>query len=127
MTAATILQIPTSLVVCIAVYLAGMWITVLYIGMSGFPDDNSCIVVSGLLWPLFLLLLAVVNLGDWMDMADQGYRGVWAQAIVRCIGRALHHASLPFRPYTLGREIAGWYGAWRRRRRSRKAGEGSAE
>ena len=122
MTAATILQIPMSLVVCIAVYLAGMWVTALYIGIAGYDDDNFCIVVSSLIWPLFLLFLAAVNLGDWLDMADQGYRGAWAQAIVRCIGRVLHYASLPFRPYTLGREIAGWYGAWRQRRRSREGG-----
>jgi hypothetical protein len=114
--AATIIQIPMPVIVCITVYLAGIWLTMLYIGIAGYSDDNACIVASSLLWPMFLLFNVVMSLVDWLDMAVQGCHGARAQMIVRRINSALHYASLPFRPYRLGRELSEWWSSWREKR-----------
>ena len=101
----TILGIPMSLIVSIVVYMAGMWIMAVYLGAAGYDDDTFCVIVSSVFWPLFLLLIGIVNLGDWLHEAAHGRYGERAQAIVHRIGSVLHYISLLCRPFLVGRML----------------------
>lgn len=108
MMTSTILVIPMPLIVSIAVYMAGIWITAVYLGAAGYDDDTFCVVVSSVLWPLFLLLIGITNLGDWLYEAADGRYGERAQAIVHSIGSVLRYISLPCRPFLVGRMLKKW-------------------
>ena len=104
----TILEIPKPLIVSIAVYMAGIWITAIYLGAAGYDDDPPCVTISSVFWPLFLLLIGIVNIGSWLDAAAQGLHGYRMQAIVHRIWSVLHYISLLCRPFLLGRMLKEW-------------------
>lgn len=104
----TILEIPMPLVVSIVVYVAGIWLTAIYLGAAGYDDEPLFVVMSSVFWPLFLLLIGIVRFGDWLDEAAQGLHGYRVQAIVHHIWSVLHYISLPCRPFLLGRMLREW-------------------
>lgn len=120
MMAATILDIPMSLKVCIAFYLAGIWTTAMYLGAAGYDYEPFLVVMSSVLWPLFLLLLGVVRLGDWMSECASGLHGDLTRVIIRYTKKVFYYIFLLFRPFTLGRKMADMCKSLRRRKGSGK-------
>ena len=116
MMAATIVEIPTSFIVSIAVYLAGIWATAMYLGAAGYEYNRFFVVTSSVLWPLFLLLVGVIRLGDWMSEGASGLHGDRTRVIICYIKKVFYYVFLPFRPFTIGRKIADMCDSRKRRK-----------
>ena len=114
--ASTIFEPPMPVIVSIAVYMAGMWIMAVYFGAAGYDYDRFCVIMFSVFWPLALLFIGILNLGDWLHESACGLHGERAQAIVHRIGSVLHYISLPCRPFLVGRMLKKW-----------KDGKGSAK
>lgn len=116
MMAATIVEIPMSLIVSITVYLAGIWTTAMYLGAARYPDDTLCIVVASVFWPFFLLAVGVIKLGDWLEEASCCHHGDLMCVIICYTKKVFYYVFLPFRPFTIGRKIADMCESRRRRK-----------
>lgn len=92
------------LIMGIVFYVIVAFLTAVTIGFfRPYMDDCLGWLIS-CLWPLTLIIIGVVSLGDWIDYWT--YRNPSAAhricGIFECI-------TIPFRPITLGRKIRKWH------------------
>ena len=95
--------VPTSLIVCVAAYLIGAWVTAFLLGvMDWVPDyDYVCVFWFSLIWPLYCFVIGMLMLEEWCKESDTGRRCL---AFVKSL---FDFATLPFRPFSLGKKLAG--------------------
>ena len=89
------------LITGIVIYAIGAFLTALAIGFFDMDDDFGWFVIG--LWPLTLIFIGVLSLGDAIEE--------WVNknpSAAHRIGSILDHITIPFRPITLGRRIREW-------------------
>lgn len=112
--ASVIGEVPVCLIVCISVYLIGMWVTLFFHGLIKYDDERIMTFITALLWPLFLCCAAIVIFGDWCEQVSQRKKTDTARRCLVCVKKFLDFATLPLRPFSFGMKVSDW--------RSRKDG-----
>lgn len=108
MVASTNVEIPTPLIVFVAVYLCGLWITSFYLGFDRYPDEPFLIVISSVFWPLFWISALVVTCGDKLEeIASRDNRDLMKRLVCGVISW-IRIALLPLRPFSFGRAVSEW-------------------
>ena len=110
----TTAEIPTTVIIGVAMYLIGMWVTLLFHGLNKRADERILIVTTVLLWPLFWCCAAFVRYGDWLEEVSQRNVHDTTRRCLVFVKKFLDLATLPLRPFSLGWKVSDW--------RSRKDG-----
>ncbi len=87
--------------VCVAVYVAGAYLTAVITGINHFAVDVEDAFIRAVLWPCLLLCLLVGGIGL---VVVKCYVAAWefAPNAMRYVGIFFGILILPFRPYKLG-------------------------
>ena len=93
----------SGLIIGIVFYVIGAFLTALAIGFFRPDMDDSSVFIFACLWPLSLIIIGVVSLGDAME--DWSKRNPSTSHRICSI---IDRITLPFRPITLGRKIREW-------------------
>lgn len=102
----TTFTIPTTLIVVIAVYLIGIWVSFFIFGLMNWKIEAIETVVPALVWPLFWTGACILAFGDWCEevsMCDDRDR------FKRCIAfikRLIDYSTLPIRPFSFGKKLS---------------------
>ena len=108
MVASTTVEIPTFLIVVIAVYLFGVWITAFALGFDRYPDEPFIVVFASAFWPAFLISIIVVSCCDKLEeIVSRDNKDRMKRLVCSVIG-LIRIALLPFRPFAFGRAVSNW-------------------
>ena len=104
--ASTIVTIPTTLIVVIAVYLIGIWVSFFIFGFMKWEIEAVGTVFPALLWPLFWTGACIIAFGDWCEevsMRDDRDRFKRCLAFIKWL---VDCSTLPIRPLSFGKKVA---------------------
>lgn len=93
----------SSLIIVIVLYVIGAFLTAITIGFFRPNMDGDFGLLLTCLWPLALIIIGVVSLGDAIE--DWANRN---PSTSHRICGILDRITMPFRPITLGRKIREW-------------------
>ena len=110
----TTAEIPTTVIIGVAIYLIGIWVTLFFFGLNRCRGEHILMVLPTLLWPLFWCCAAIVSFGDWCEEVSHREKTDAARRCLVFVKKFLDLATLPLRPLSLGRKVSDW--------RSRKDG-----
>lgn len=108
MVASTNVEIPTSLIVFVSVYLCGLWITSFYLGFNRFTDKPHIVVTLSVLWPLFWISVLVVTCRDKLEEIISNDNRVRMKRLVCCVISWIRITLLPLSPFAFGRAVSDW-------------------
>lgn len=106
--ASTTVVIPIQLIIGIAIYLIGMWVTLFFIGFNRYRGEHILIVLPTLLWPVLWVAVVCVRFGDWCEEVSQRKKTDITRRCLVFVKKFLDFATLPLRPFSLGRKVSDW-------------------
>lgn len=106
--ASTTVEIPTTVIIGVAIYLIGLWVTLFFLGLNKFFGGLIFIAITALLWPLFWCCAAIVILGDWCEEVSQRNEHDTARRCLVFVKKFLDFATLPLSPFSFGRKVSDW-------------------